>query len=204
MESGSEELVAAVSSGDAGAVEALLERYLPDLRAYVARHAGDLVRAKESSADLAQSVCREVLESLRSGRLRYQGEAQFRQWLYRAALMKMMNRHRFWTAERRDARLEGAGGAGAGASESGASSGIDARLRDSATPSRALELQEELELFQRAFAALPEHYREVIALHHIERLSHAEVAERLKISEPNSRMLLARALARLARHTSSP
>lgn len=192
MAQDSKELAHAASRGDVGAIEELLAHYLPDLREYVAKNAGGLVKAKESASDLAQSVCREVLESLKSGRLVYRSEPEFRQWLYRAAVMKMMNRQRFWTAERRDARAEGAA--------LDASSTPEPPTREaSRTPSRAVALREELELFEAAFAKLPENYREVIALHHVEQLSHAEIAERLGVSEANSRMLLSRALAKLAR-----
>ncbi|MCC6407762.1 MAG: sigma-70 family RNA polymerase sigma factor [Planctomycetes bacterium] len=188
--------VQAASTGDAGAahaIEALLERYLPDIRAYVARNAGELVRAKESASDLAQSVCREVLESLKSGRLTYRSEAEFKQWLYRAAVMKMMNRRRYYTADRRDARAEDR------AIEPAELPHADSESRG-ATPSRVIAWREELAAFEDAFAQLPENYREVIALHHVEQLSHAEIAKRLEISEANSRMLLSRALARLARY----
>jgi RNA polymerase sigma factor (sigma-70 family) len=150
------------------------------------------VRAKESASDLAQSVCREVLENLKSGRLIYRTEPEFKQWLYRAAVMKMMNRKRFYTAERRDAGAEGVALDASNALEPAARS-------DVATPSHAAALREELAQFETAFAKLPENYREVIALHHVEQLSHAEIAARLGVSEANSRMLLSRALAKLAR-----
>lgn len=192
MRKDSEALIAAATTGDGAAIETLLERYLPEIRRYLAHNAGELVRAKESVGDLAQSVCREVLESLKSGRLRYQGEAAFRQWLYRAALMKMMNRHRFYLADRRDARAEVRG-------ESSSTTNASAPFREDATPSQEAQVHEELAAFERAFAELPENYREAIALFHIEQLSHAEIAARMDISEANSRMLLSRALARLAR-----
>jgi len=71
MKDTTEELFTAASQGDAGAVEELLVRYLPELEVYCARHAGELVRAREAAADLAQSTCREVLERLADGRFRY-------------------------------------------------------------------------------------------------------------------------------------
>ena len=55
-----------------------------------------------------------------------------------------------------------------------------------------------MERFEQAFAALPENYRRVVEMHHVEGLSHADIAERLGIQEPHSRVLLSRALARLA------
>lgn len=178
-----QELVQRASQGDDGAVEELLARYLPDLEGYVARHASPLVRAQESAGDLALSVCREVLESLRGGRFVFQGEAPFRQWLYRAAVMKLATRHRHWRAQRRDPERR------AQADDP----------RDDRTPSLDAVQREELSRFQSAFERLPERYQQVILLHHVESLGHAEIGMRLGISEANSRMLLSRALGRLAR-----
>jgi len=179
------------SSGDATAVESLLARYAPEIEAYVARRGGPLVRAHESSADVAQSVCREALERLRSGRFRFQGEAQFRQWLYRAALLKLMARARYWKAERRD-------GAAPLHSES--------QLAPAAasTPSENAARVEELAALERALAELGERQREVVALAYGEGLSHAEIAERLGTSEAYSRTLLSRALVRLSRLGQAP
>ena len=42
---------------------ALLVPHLPDLRSFVRRRVGDLIRSRESSLDLVQSVCREMLEN---------------------------------------------------------------------------------------------------------------------------------------------
>ena len=182
------------SRGDGEAVEQLLGRYLPDLERYVARHASPLVRAAESAGDLALSVCREALESLRGGRFEYRGEGPFRQWLYRAAVMKLCTRHRHWRAERRDPAREVAPEA-----ELGVAQALHER-----TPSMDAVWNEDLARFQEAFGALPERYREVIALHHVEGLAHAEIAARLGTSEANSRVLLSRALGRLASHLAPP
>lgn len=195
MTSDPRELVEHASQGDAGALDALLVRYLPDLQVYVARHAGELVRGQESTDDLAQSVCREALESLRRGRFHYQGEAPFRQWLYRAAVMKMMTRHRRWRAARRDPGREVRADA---THDDRSRAGRALEPATLTTPSVDAVRGEDLELFQRAFERLSERHQEVIELHHVEGLSHAEIAARLEISEPGSRMLLSRALARLA------
>jgi len=197
MAGDTESLVTAASQGDTNAVGALLERYLPDLEGYVARHAGRLVRAKESSSDLAQSVCREVLERLADGRFRYQGEAAFRQWLYRAAVMKMLHRDRHWKMDKRDAAREAARPE-APPDASRVPGGVSA-IPVEATPSMDAIRAEELELFQRSFEALPERDQEIIRLHHAEGLSHAEIAEELGIAESYSRTLLSRALVELSK-----
>jgi RNA polymerase sigma factor (sigma-70 family) len=189
-----QDLVERASQGERGAVEELLVRYLPELQDYVARHASPLVRGQESVDDLALSVCREVLESLRGGRFRYQGEGPFRQWLYRAAVMKLLTRHRHWRAERRDP-----GRAPVGAAEERSAGPVRVEGRDERTPSLDAIWSEELARFQAAFERLPERHQRVILLHQVEALGHAEIAERLGISEANSRMLLSRALGRLGR-----
>ena len=90
------------SRGDVTAIEALLEHHLPGLRNFVRRRAPGVVAARESSSDLVQSVCREVLEHLADERLEYRGEAEFKKWLYQAALNKLQNRRRYHLAEKRD------------------------------------------------------------------------------------------------------
>ena len=106
LEQGAEELISRASQGDGQAVELLLERYLPELQKYVRTHAGRLVRSRESSSDLVQSVCRELLERLDGDRFQYQGERAFRKWLYKAAMLKIMSRNRYWRADKRDAERD--------------------------------------------------------------------------------------------------
>ena len=60
-------------SRDPVAIDHLLERHLPALRAFVRLRAGPTVARNESSSDVVQSVCREIL--MGAGRFEYQGEA---------------------------------------------------------------------------------------------------------------------------------
>lgn len=191
----SEELLERASTGEAAAVEALLERCLPQLSGFVARRAEGGLRARESVADLTQSVCREVLQSLRGGKLRFQGEAQFKQWLYRAALMKLAKRRRHWRSAGRGAEQPAPG--------AHSSAGADPFV-ESGTPSAEVAFQDELDRFVSAYERLDEPQREVISLHHVEGLSHAEIARRLEVSESYSRSLLSRAMARLAKLGAHP
>jgi RNA polymerase sigma factor (sigma-70 family) len=184
------ELVDHASRGDGNAIEDLTVRYLDDVRAYLAHHAGQLVRAKESISDLAQSVCREVLERIREERVQYQGEAAFKAWLLQAALHKLQNRHRYYAAGRREAARE--------ANLSDGDQAADAFLRTLRSPSGEAILREELDRGRQAFAALPDPYREIIILIKVHQLSHRDAASKLGITEAHSRVLLSRALARLA------
>ena len=69
----------AACAGDRAALDALMVRYLPQLRAFVRLRAGPLVRVHESSSDLVQSVCREVIQN--AERFRHPSESAFKQWL---------------------------------------------------------------------------------------------------------------------------
>jgi len=66
--------------------------------------APSLVFAKESASDLVQSVCLEILQHL--DRFRYRGEAGFKHWLYTTALRRIVNKHEFNTAAKRDVRRD--------------------------------------------------------------------------------------------------
>jgi RNA polymerase sigma-70 factor (ECF subfamily) len=187
MHEDSRHWVEEASRGDVPAIDSLLSRYLPGLMRYVHRRAGPAILAKESSSDVVQSVCREVLESLRTERFEYRGEAEFKQWLYGAAVLKLEGRRRHWRAQMRDALRE---------QPSGTSRVVDPSV--SATPSADAMRREDAERLRTAVASLPESYRRIIELAYVEELPHAEIAERLSISETNSRVLLSRALARLA------
>jgi RNA polymerase sigma factor (sigma-70 family) len=177
-----ENLIQRASSGDQGAVEQLLVRYLPDLINFVDRRAARWLRQRESAADLAQSVCREVLVRLRDGRLAFHGEPQFRQWLYRAAVIKLIEKSRHGAAEKRDP-----------AREVPQDVALEACAAQ-ATPSQFAIFHEELERFHAAFASLPE----LISLRLVDGLSHQEIGKRLGVNDAHSRVLLARALAQLA------
>lgn len=54
-------LLAAVGEGDAEALEEFVTRHLPHLHAYVRLRMGPQLRLREATADVVQSVCREVL-----------------------------------------------------------------------------------------------------------------------------------------------
>jgi RNA polymerase sigma factor (sigma-70 family) len=191
-------------------VERLLAEHLPGLRAFVRLRTGPLVRARESESDVVQSTCREVLEH--RDVYRHGGEAGFRHWLYTTALRKILNKHEFHAAARRDVRRDVRPGAGAAAGRDGRSGadapGADATLleayRSFCTPSRVAAAREEMARIEAAFERLPEDYREVVLLSRLVGLPRADVARQMARSEASVRNLLHRALAQLARLLESP
>jgi RNA polymerase sigma-70 factor (ECF subfamily) len=182
-----------LAEGDEAVLDDLLREHVPRLRGFVRLHMGGALRQREESIDLVQSVCREILEHRE--RFRYPGENGFRRWLYTTALRKIHTRIEHWGAQRRDPGRE-----------------VPAPLLDElldgygsvCTPSREVAAREQVERIEAAFDALPGHYREVIALSRIAGLPHAEIAERMGKNEGAVRMLLSRALARLAELLEEP
>jgi RNA polymerase sigma-70 factor (ECF subfamily) len=175
------------TEGDQDALDQLLQRYLPQLHAFVhARLGGDL-RGRESSLDVVQSVCRELLAA--RGKFDFQGEARFRGWLFTAAVNKMRERHRWLHADKRDVARE-----------------VDVDATDSfaaivhlLTPSQDAIGNETSAALRASLAALSEEHREVITLARLVELPHRVIAEIMSRSEEATRQLLARAMLQLVR-----
>jgi RNA polymerase sigma-70 factor (ECF subfamily) len=180
-----------IARRDPQLLDTLLARYLPELRAFIRLNVGPRVRERESSSDLAQSVCREVLEH--ADRFAHQTEAGFKQWLYRTALRKICDRHDYYAAGKRAANEVPL--------QAHTDSAVDllACYGTFYTPSKHAEAREELSRVESAFDQLPEEYREVIVLSRIVGLSHADIAQQMGRSEGAVRNLLYRALASLAK-----
>lgn len=155
-------------------------RHLPRLRAFIRLRCGPAIRARESASDLAQSVCREVIEDL--DRFDYQGEPAFLGWLFAKALSKVRDRNRYHRAQKRD---------------HGREVSIADQYATIVTPSRVAGGHEEVQRMEGAFDELPEEYREVIVLRKLADLSYEEVGARLGKSAAAARALCDRAMKRL-------
>jgi RNA polymerase sigma-70 factor (ECF subfamily) len=178
-------LIESAQRGDATALDALLGRYLPGLRAFVRLRAGPTVRAHESASDIAQSVCREVLQNLST--FKYGGETGFKHWLYATALRKLQKRDEHWRAQKREA-----------ARVVGDEQALLDAYRNVSSPSRRAMAKEELARIEKAFDELGDDEREVITLARVVGLPHKEIAEAMGRTEGATRVLLHRALAKLA------
>jgi RNA polymerase sigma-70 factor (ECF subfamily) len=173
------------TSGDVASLDALLTRYLPQLHAYVHVRLSAEVRARESSADVVQSVCRDLLAE--RGRFDFRGEERFRAWLFTTALNKIRDKHRFHRGALRDVRREDE-----------AVSDPDVLLaRNLLTPSQDAVAAETARGLSEALASLSEDHREVITLARVVGLPHRVIAEVMERSEEAVRQLLGRALFQL-------
>jgi RNA polymerase sigma factor (sigma-70 family) len=181
-----EALLRRASQHDDSAVAALLQQHLPALRAFVRLRAGPGLLAKESCSDLAQSVCRDVLEN--ADRFQFGGEAEFRKWLFTTAMRKIADRAEHWRADKRDPRRE--------------RQVLDdeevAGLAGVYTPSVQAMAREELAQVEAAFAQLSPEKQDVILMSRLMGLSHAQIATELGKTDVAVRSILSRALADLA------
>lgn len=181
----------AAGSGDREAVERLLKAHESELHAFVRLRAGAMLRARESSADLVQSVYREVLEH--ADRFRHPSEGAFKRWLFTTALRKIKNRHAYYMAGKRDVLRNEMTPV-----DDDAAKRLLEHYRTFSTPSGTFMAREQLEQVEGAFDSLSDEQREVITLAHMVGLSRAEIAEQMGKSEGAVRVLLHRALAKVS------
>lgn len=184
------ELAHRAADGDAEALDRLLTRHLPAVRAFVRLHMGPALRARESMSDVVQSVCRELLTHRE--RFRFGGEGGFKAWLFTAARRKIANRARELEQQRRDVQREVAG---LSEGHIAALGGAYARI---SSPTGAALRREDITRLETAIDRLTEEQREVITLAHLVGLSRAEIGEQMGRTEEAVRALLHRAMARLA------
>ncbi|HEX5050899.1 MAG TPA: sigma-70 family RNA polymerase sigma factor [Planctomycetota bacterium] len=181
MSAEQDELYARAATGDEASLDALLARYLPQLHAYVHARLSNDVRARESSMDVVQSVCRDLLAQ--RGRFDFRGEERFRAWLFTSALNKMRDKYRFHHGALRDVGRE-------------RPQDVDlaTNLANLLTPSKDAMASEAARSVKEALAALSEDHREVITLARIVGLPHKVIAEVMGRSDEATRQLLGRAL----------
>lgn len=174
------------SGPDEPELHALIERHLPKLHAFVQARLGARLRQRESTQDVVQSVCRELVEH--GDKFDYRGEERFLAWLFLAARNKIREKHRRHGAQRRDLGRE------VEASEFDMSAAFATLL----TPSAIAVGNEAANDLREALAAMSDEHREVVTMARIVGMPHAVIAEFTGRSEPAVRQLLARALVRLA------
>lgn len=179
-------LFAQARTGDATALEQLVASYLPQLHAFVRLRLGGQLRARESSMDIVQSACRELLAD--PSREEFRAEARFRAWLFTTALNKLREKHRFHARDKRSAQRE---------VEPHATDDL-LQAASFLTPSVDAMGRETALALDAAMAALDEDHREVITMARIVQLPHAVIAEVTGRSEAAVRQLLVRALRALA------
>jgi RNA polymerase sigma-70 factor (ECF subfamily) len=186
-------LVTLAKEGDKPAIEQLCRTYGERVRRIIRLRIDRKLRSKIDSVDVVQDALILAMGGLKD--FTYKNEGDFLRWLSKIAENKLHDiLDKFYT-EKRDIRREIPFKKVENNTEE--VSFIAAEPLDTTTPSVLLFKREQLDRLERAIDDLKPDYREVICLSRIERLSNAEIAEKLGKSKGAVAMLLSRALIAL-------
>src|SRR5271165_686716 len=195
-----EQLMDLARAGNGAALGQLLELYRSYLGLLARLQIGRRLQGKVDAADLVQDT---FLEAHRHfPEFRGVSEAELVSWLRQilAGLLGNLVR-RYLGAKRRDVRLEREL-----VDELDRSSRVlDQNLAaPQSTPSQRAARREQAVLLADALGQLPDDYREVLILHHLEGLTFPEVARRMGRTVDSVKNVWARALAKLQRSLGGP
>jgi RNA polymerase sigma-70 factor (ECF subfamily) len=187
------QLLASGQGGDTLALGRLLERYRRYLGLLARLEIDRRLQGKVDPSDLVQEA---FLEAHRDF-AQFQGatEAELLAWLRQVLVRNLANQVRRYLGTRgRDVRLERE--LSLEVEKSSAALGKRLTAVDS-SPSERASRREQSVLLADALARLPEDYREVIVLRHLEGLTFPEVAARMERTVDSVKKFWARGLARL-------
>jgi RNA polymerase sigma-70 factor (ECF subfamily) len=190
-----EDLLRRARDGEEDALGSLLEQYRSYLALLARVQISRRLQGKVDAADLVQET---FLEAHR-GFARFQGttEKELVCWLRQILAANLADLvRRYLVAQRRDVRLERE--LLVDVDHSSQALG-EVLVAGHSSPSQQAARREQAVLLAEALARLPEHYREVLILHHLEGLSFPEVGRRLGRSLDSVKNVWTRALARLRR-----
>jgi RNA polymerase sigma-70 factor (ECF subfamily) len=187
------DLIDRAGHGEAAARQDLLERYRDYLRRMVAVRLDRRVAARVDPSDVVQETLVEAARRLDD----YLKERPipFYGWLRQLAGERVIDAHRRHVASlRRSVTLEQRDTVLPDAS---ADALVQRLFADDTSPSNHLMRQERHEHLKKALASLSQKDREILVMRHLERLSTAEIAAMLELSEPAVKSRLFRALIRM-------
>jgi RNA polymerase sigma-70 factor (ECF subfamily) len=179
--------------GSETALGALLESYSSYLTLLARVQIGRRVQGKVDAGDIVQET---YLEAHRQfANFRGTSEGELTAWLRRILAGQLaLTLRRYLGTKGRDVNLERQLGADLDQSTQALDGGL---VATHSTPSQHVARREQAVILADALAALPEDYREVIVLRHLEALPFAEVAARMGRSEDSVQKLWVRALGSL-------
>lgn len=179
-------------AGDTDALGQLLENYRNYLTFLARMQLDSRLSGKVDAADIVQDTCMEAFTAFPN--FRGTQEGQFTAWLRQILITKLASavRHYLGT-RRRDVRLE----RNLHARVDQSSVFWDHLISTTSTPSLKLRRQEQETLLLRAMEQLPEHYRQVLQLRHMESLTFPQIAEQMSRTVDSVQKIWVRALAQL-------
>ncbi|WP_422925572.1 sigma-70 family RNA polymerase sigma factor [Singulisphaera sp. PoT] len=195
-----EQLLDDAKKGDSPALGQLLELHRNYLRLLARVQIGRRLQGKVDPADLLQETFLEAHRNIE--RFRGSTEREFVAWLRQilSAILANQIRHYLGT-KRRDIRLERELADDVDRSSRAL---VQALAASQTSPSQHAARRERSTLLADALAKLPDDYREVIILRHLEDLAFAEVSRRMGRTEDSVKNVWARALARLRKAMDDP
>ncbi len=190
-----EHLLHHARAGDRAALGSLLDLYRNYLSLLARLQIGRRLQRKVDPADVVQEVFLKAHSNF--GQFRGTTEEKLIGWLRKILASKLVDLLRqYYGAQARDVRLERDLTAEMDRSSQFLDRALVARY---SSPSHQAVRREQAVLLADALQRLPEAYREVLVLHHLEELSFPEVARRMDRTVDSVEKLWARALARLRR-----
>lgn len=195
-----EQLLRLVRAGNGAALGELLELYRDYLALLVRLQIGRRLQGKVDALDVVQDTFLSAHQHF--AQFRGTTEAELVAWLRQilASRLADLMRH-YHGAQRRDVRLERELAVELDQSSRVMDQGL---VAPGSTPSQQAVRREQAVLLAEALGKLPDDYREVIVLHHLEDLSFPEVARRMGRTLDSVKNLWLRALARLRRSLGAP
>ncbi|EMB18779.1 sigma-70 family RNA polymerase sigma factor [Rhodopirellula europaea] len=186
-------LIADARSGDQEALGELLDSYRKFVKFLARSGLHRHLQGKADPSDLAQEVC--IAAHGNMADFRGQTPEEFAGWL-RGILSNVLAMHlrKYLGTQKRDPRLE----QNLNASLVNASGFLQSKIAaDVTSPSQHFARNEAFLQLAEALESLPEHYREVIVLRHVEGMSFADVAKSMDKSVDSVEKLWVRGLAKL-------
>jgi RNA polymerase sigma-70 factor (ECF subfamily) len=195
-----EQLLSLARAGSGPALGRLLELYGAYLALLARLQISRRLQGKVDAADLVQET---FLEAHRNfAQFRGTSEGELIGWLRQILVSRVMELiRRYLGTQRRDVRQERALAAELEQSSRALDQGL---IAPHSTPSQQAARHEQAVLLADALGQLPNDYREVIILHHMQELSLPQVAGCLGRTVHSVEKLWARALARLRRVLGEP
>jgi RNA polymerase sigma-70 factor, ECF subfamily len=166
-------LVRRCRQGDAGAFETLVRKYQDPVYSIAYRMVGD----REEARDLAQETLVRAFEGIET----FNTRMLFRSWIYRIGANVSID-HLRRKGRSRDIPVEIAVAAGSAAGgQEGYGVVIELPGPDSDIPENVSMSNETSGIVWRALEQLPDNYRAVMVLHHMEGMSYAEIGRVLGV-----------------------
>jgi len=191
------ELLAQARRGAGEALGTLLDLYRNYLTLLARTQTRRNLQAKADASDLVQEAFAEAQQGF--GRFRGTSERELMQWLRSILARRIARLARRYATQRRDVRLERQLGHQLDESSLALERALEA---EQTTPSQAMMRRENAVLLADALESLPEAYRDVLTLRHLEGLDFESVAERMGRTVDSVKNLWSRALGQLRRNLS--